>query len=80
VACSDEQDRGAPEAGLREVAATILAGPKSHELPRDLDAACAALASLVGAVTLARAVGSDAMAEQIAAATRRPLLGARWKP
>lgn len=79
VARSDAQARTAFESGLREVAATILAGPKSPALPRDLDAACAALASLVGAVTLARAVGSDAMAEQIAAATGRVLLGAGWE-
>lgn len=79
VARSDERARSAFEDGLREVAATILAGPKSPELPQNLDAACAALASLVGAVTLARAVSSGAMADQIAAATGRGLLGAQWK-
>ena len=79
VARSDAQARTAFESGLREVAATILAGPKSPALPRDLDAACAALASLVGAVTLARAVASDSMAEQIADATGRVLLGAGWE-
>lgn len=78
VARSDEPARAAFEAGLRDVAGTILAGPKSPGLPRDLDAVCAALATLVGAVTLARAVGSVAMADQIAAATGRALLGARW--
>lgn len=78
VARSDELARSAFEARLRDVAETIVAGPKSPGLPRDLDAAYAALASLVGAVTLARAVGSDAMAEHIAAATGLALLGARW--
>lgn len=78
VARSDELSRAAFEAGLREVAASILAGPRSPGLPCDLDTACAALAALVGAVTLARAVGSAAMAEQIASATGRALLGALW--
>lgn len=78
VARSDDSARAAFEAGLREVATTILAGPKSPGMPRDLDEACAAMASLVGAVTLARAVGSAGLAEQISAATGRVLLGARW--
>lgn len=78
VARSDHESRAAFEAGFSDVAATILAGPKSPGLPHDLASACAALASLVGAVTLARAVGSESMAEQIAAATGRALLGARW--
>ncbi len=79
VARSDDQARAAFEAGLLDVAAAILSGPKSPEMPLDQDGACAALASLVGAVTLARAVGSAAMAEQIATATGRVLLGARWQ-
>lgn len=79
VARSDAPARSAFETGLREVAAMILAGPASAEQPPDLEAVCAALASLVGAVTLARAVNSDAMAEQIATATGRALLGTLWR-
>jgi AcrR family transcriptional regulator len=80
VARSTPEAREAFEAGLREVATAILAGPRSAKAPRDLDAACAALAALVGAVTLARAVSSPALADEIAAATGRALLGSLWKP
>lgn len=72
---SDDEARAVFEAGLRDVAAAILAGPPSHQAPRDLDAALAALASLIGAVTLARAVGSEALSAQIAESTGRVLLG-----
>lgn len=78
VARSDEQARAAFEAGLHDVVATILAGPTSPAMPKDQDDACAALASLVGAVTLARAVGSESTAERMAAVTGRMLLGAHW--
>lgn len=78
VARSDEAARAAFASGLQEVAATILAGPRSAGAPRDLDGACAALASLVGAVTLARAIGDTDQAQQMADATGRALLGARW--
>lgn len=78
VARSDETARAAFESGLCDVAAAILAGPKSPGMPRDQEGACAALASLVGAVTLARAIGSETMAEQMASATGRMLLGTRW--
>jgi TetR/AcrR family transcriptional regulator, transcriptional repressor for nem operon len=80
VARSDDAARAAFEAGLRAVAGTLVAGPRSAGMPRDVDGACAALAALVGAVTLARAVGTGPMADQIAAATGRTLLGARWEP
>lgn len=78
VARADEQARVAFEAGLQNVAATILSGPPSPRRPSDLDSACAALAALVGAVTLARAVGKDGLADRIAAATGRALLGELW--
>lgn len=79
VARSDDMSRAAFEVGLQDVAATILAGPRSPALPADPEAVCAALASLVGAVTLARAVGSESMAQQITDATGRALLGAHWE-
>jgi TetR/AcrR family transcriptional regulator, transcriptional repressor for nem operon len=75
VARADCASQMAFEAGLRTVAQAIIDGPVSTRAPRDLDSACAALATLVGAVTLARAVESSEMATQIAAATERFLLG-----
>jgi AcrR family transcriptional regulator len=78
VARAAPEAREAFEAGLREVAAAIVAGPKSPKAPRDQDAAFAALAVLVGAVTLARAVESDAVAEAVASSAGFALLGDRW--
>ena len=75
IARSDDASREVFEAGLREVAEAIATGPGSPGVPKDLDSACAALAALIGAVTLARAVGSSALSGQIAAATERALLG-----
>jgi len=75
VARADDASRAAFEAGLLEVAQAVAAGPTSKGAPRTLDEACAALATLVGAVTLARAIGSEALGRQIAAAAERTLLG-----
>jgi len=80
VARSDDASRAAFEAGLMDVAQAVVAGPRSPALPRDLGSAYAALASLVGAVTLARAVGSSEIGDQIAEATERTLLGASTQP
>ena len=74
VARSDESVRVAFEVGFLDVANAIIAGPDSAAVPRDLDSACAAMATLVGAVTLARAVSSDAIADKIANAAERALL------
>jgi TetR/AcrR family transcriptional regulator, transcriptional repressor for nem operon len=74
VARSDIQCRVAFESGLYEVANAIIGGPVSPNVPRDLDSACCAIASLIGAVTLARAVNNQVFAEQIAAATHQALL------
>lgn len=75
VARSDESARAAFEAGLREVADAMIAGPRSPGAPREMQSASAALASLIGAVTLARAVGSREFADQIAAAMEQKLIG-----
>ncbi|MBI3369083.1 MAG: TetR/AcrR family transcriptional regulator, partial [Burkholderiales bacterium] len=75
---SDEASRLVFEQGLSDVAQAILAGPRSPSQPRDLEAALVALATLIGAVTLGRAVGSAALSGQIAASAGRALLGARW--
>ncbi len=74
VARSDESARTVFEAGLLDVANAVIAGPDSPAAPRDLDSACAALASLVGAVTLARAVNNPLVADKIANAVERALL------
>ena len=76
VARADAASREAFEAGLLDVAQTVVDGPASPAAPRDLGAAFAALSSLVGAVTLARAVSSPALSEQVASAAERLLLGA----
>ncbi len=78
VARSAPEVRAAFETGLKDVATTILSGPRAPKAPRDEQAACSALAALVGAVTLARAVDSAAIADSIAAATGISLLGDRW--
>ena len=75
IARSDDASRAAFEAGLRAVAEAIVQGPESPGAPKDLESACVALASLIGAVTLARAVGSSALSDQMAAAAERALLG-----
>lgn len=74
VARSDDASRATFEAALLDVAQTIVNGPVSTKAPRDIETACAALSALVGAVTLARAVGSETFAAQIAAATEHALL------
>jgi AcrR family transcriptional regulator len=79
VGRADAAAREVFEAGLRAVAAAIVDGPPSPRAPRDLDAACAAMASLIGAVTLGRAVDSPAFSEQIAGSTGRALLGPHWE-
>lgn len=78
VARSDEAVKEAFEAALHDIAQTIVDGPRSPRIPRDIDAACAALASLVGAVTLARAVHGTAFAEQIVQSVGKELLGSNW--
>lgn len=74
VARSDESARGVFEAGLLEVANAVATGPASVNAPGDVDAALAALATLVGGVTLARAVSDPALAERIAASVEHVLL------
>lgn len=69
--------REAFEAGLLEVSQTVVERPASPAAPRDVGAAFAALSSLVGAVTLARAVGSPALSEQVASTAERLLLDAK---
>ena len=74
VARSDATSRAAFETELMKVAITIAAGPVSTNAPSDVESAWIALATLIGAVTLARAVNDPTMADKIAAAAERALL------
>lgn len=76
VARSDALSRAAFEAELLEVATIVATGPPFNDAPSDVAAAMAALATLVGAVTLARAVDDSAVAERIAVTAERALLPA----
>ncbi len=73
VARSDAGAREVFEAELREAAAIILAGPKSPGAPVDESSALVALSTLLGAVTLARAVKDATMADQIATGAEKML-------
>jgi TetR/AcrR family transcriptional regulator, transcriptional repressor for nem operon len=74
VARSDDASRSAFEAELRKIAALIAAGPRAEIGPKNSEDAFAALAQLVGAVTLARAVSDPALAQKIASAAEKSLL------
>lgn len=74
VARSDDASREAFESELMKVAEIIATGPKSIDAPANVAEAWAALATLIGGVTLARAVNDLAMAGRIAEATERVLL------
>jgi TetR/AcrR family transcriptional repressor of nem operon len=74
VARADAPARRAFEVELLEIAALVAAGPSSVDAPETVEAAFTALATLVGTVTLARAVEDEKVAQRIAAATERVLL------
>lgn len=77
VARADGALREDFEAGLRSVARVIVSGPASPHVPRTVESACTALATLVGTVTLARAVHSPEFAAQIAQSAERVMLGTK---
>lgn len=66
--------------GMNAVANAILSGPRSSGMPKSVDAAYAALATLAGAVTFARAVDDPSLALLIVNAAGVALLGTRWTP
>lgn len=78
VGRSDDASRDVFEDGLRAVIEAMLQGPRSPQAPRDFDSASVALATLIGAVTLGRAVRQPAVSDQIAESAGRALLGAQW--
>ena len=66
VARADTASRERYQSRLRNVVEAILAGPASKGAPTSEAAALAALALLIGSVTLARAVPDEAFADRIA--------------
>lgn len=79
VVRSDESSRVAFETELREIAAIVASGPKSPDAPDDVESAYASLATLLGGVTLARAVSDPELAGSIASSVERALLPHRRK-
>jgi TetR/AcrR family transcriptional repressor of nem operon len=79
VARADEASRSAFTDELLMVARAILDGPRSPDAPETIEDAYAAIATLVGAVTLARAVNDPAVAKKIASNTEKLLLSTRRK-
>lgn len=74
VARSDRESRKVFEKEFKQIAKIISDGPKADGSPKTIDEALSALSTLIGAVTLARAVGSRAMSKQIASAALESLL------
>ena len=79
VVRSGESSRLAFETELREIAAIIATGPETLDRPDDMEAAFASLATLLGGVTLARAVNDPDLAKSIASSVERSLLPHRRK-
>ncbi len=74
ISRSDPCSRAEFEAELLNVAALIVEGPASDHAPADIGEAMFALSTLVGAVTLTRAVADPVVAEKIAVAAEQVLL------
>jgi len=79
VARADDESRTAFTNELLLVAKAIVDGPSSLNAPETIEEAYAALATLVGAVTLARAVNDQVVARKIAINAEKTLLGTRTK-
>jgi TetR/AcrR family transcriptional repressor of nem operon len=77
VARADALARGAFTAEFLRVAIAIAAGPHSPDAPSTIEEALAAFATLIGAVTLARAVNDPAVAKRIATAAEHVLVNQR---
>jgi AcrR family transcriptional regulator len=74
VARSDDSSRAIFEEGLRNVAEAVLIGPPCKGKPYNLEATLVALATLVGTVTLCRAVSNHELSELIAASAMHMLI------
>jgi len=79
VVRSGASSRLAFETELREIAVVIATGPKSPDKPDDDKSAFASLATLLGGVTLARAVNDPELAKSIASSVEHALLPHRHK-
>lgn len=75
VARADDESKAAFAQEVSRVASAIVAGDQDPDAPGSIGEAYAALSALIGAVTLARAVASPAIAKQVASATEQSLLG-----
>jgi len=74
VARADAESRNAFTAELLKVAHAIVNGPSSPGAPTTVEEAQVALSTLIGAVTLARAVDDATLARKIASAAEQALL------
>jgi len=74
VARADPESRNAFTAELLKVATAIVDGPTSPGAPASIEEAQVALSTLIGAVTLARAVDDPVVAKRIATAAEQALL------
>lgn len=74
LARTDAGAREVFETRLQAVADAVVAGPSSPARPRSRAEALVALAALIGAVTLARAVADENLAKLIASSTEERLL------
>ena len=75
LARSGDAAKAAFEQALAQVVATLVEGPPCVGAPHDLPSAYAALSTLIGAVTLARAVATPEVAAAMAQAAECALLG-----
>lgn len=73
---ADDAAKGVFQERLQSIAASVVDGPDSPAKPATHSGALTALASLIGAVTMARAMDDDLMAQMVATAMRQQLLGA----
>lgn len=75
LARADDATKCLFRAKLQAIAEAVVDGPDSPHKPTTMESALTALSSLIGAVTMARAAGDESMAQAIAKAMRRQLLG-----
>lgn len=75
LARADDEAKDVFRTQLEAIAASIVEGPASPAKPATLADALTALASLIGAVTMARAMGDAELARTVSHAMRLRLLG-----
>ena len=80
VARADAASRKAFTAELMKVAQVIAEGPRPSDAPATTEDAYIALSTLIGTVTLTRAVDDASLANRIAAAAEAALLSQPQKP